>query len=54
MSYISEEWKFPRERYILVAAIDIVIRAGSWNIYCSTTYKRSITDPSCKKEDVRG
>ena len=53
MSYISEEWKFPRERYILVAAIDVVIRDGTWNI-CCTTYKRSMTDPSCKNEDVRG
>ena len=25
--------KFVRERYILVEAIDIVIRAGVWNIY---------------------
>lgn len=27
------ETKSDRERYILVAAIDIVISAGSWNIY---------------------
>jgi hypothetical protein len=33
MSYISGELKSARERYILVAAIDIVIRAGVWNIY---------------------
>ena len=32
-SYISEEPKSVRERYILVEAIAIVIRAGLWNIY---------------------
>jgi hypothetical protein len=30
--YISEEPKFTRERYILVAAIDIATMLGAWNI----------------------
>jgi hypothetical protein len=48
LSYISEELKSASERYILVEAIDIAIRAGVWNIYiaegvknrCSTTFVR--------------
>jgi len=33
LPYNSEEPKFVRERYIRVAAIDTVIRAGVWNNY---------------------
>ena len=33
------ETKSDRERYILVAAIDIVMSAGSWNIYVTEVYK---------------
>jgi hypothetical protein len=33
MPYNSGEPKFVRERYIRVAAIDTVIRAGVWNNY---------------------
>jgi hypothetical protein len=32
-SYTSEDKKSDRERYIRVAAIDIVITQGTWNIY---------------------
>jgi len=33
------ETKSDRERYILVAAIDIVTNEGSWNIYFTELYK---------------
>jgi len=33
------ETKSDRERYILVAAIDIVTSEGSWNIYVTEVYK---------------
>jgi hypothetical protein len=33
VAYTSVEPKFIRDRYILVAAIDIVIKEGVWNIY---------------------
>jgi hypothetical protein len=39
MSYISEGPKSVRERYILVEAIAIMIRAGVWNIYVAETAK---------------
>jgi hypothetical protein len=32
MAYISEEVNSTRERYILVAEIDVVIIQGVWNI----------------------
>jgi hypothetical protein len=38
-SYISEEPKSVRERYILVEAIDIVIREGVWNIYIAESVR---------------
>ena len=33
------ETKSDRERYILVAAIDIITSEGSWNIYFTEVYK---------------
>jgi hypothetical protein len=33
ISYISDDKKSDRDRYIRVAAIDIAIVQGTWNIY---------------------
>jgi hypothetical protein len=45
MSHISGELKSVRERYILVEAIDIVIRAGVWNIYIAEGVRNRYSTP---------
>jgi hypothetical protein len=53
MSYISAELKSESERYILVEAIDIVIRAGVWNIYIAEGVRNRCTTPTRKNKDVQ-
>jgi hypothetical protein len=52
MSYISGELKSARERYILVEATDIVIKAGVWNIYTAKGV-RIDTLLRCKTKDIQ-
>jgi hypothetical protein len=42
---MSEEPKSIRERYILVAAIDMVTRAGVWNIYVAEGVRNQSPTP---------
>jgi hypothetical protein len=54
MSYISAELKSESERYILVEAIDIVIRAGVWNIYIAEGVRNRMLYHARENRDVRG
>ena len=53
ISYISEELKFTRARYILVAAIVTMILQGVWGICVVEVYEKSIT-PTLANKDVQG
>jgi hypothetical protein len=53
--YLPKEAKSMRERYILVAAIDIMIIDGVWNICVVEPRRRSIACPhEYQTKDVRG
>jgi hypothetical protein len=51
MPYVSvnPETKSVRERYIRVAAIDIVISEGTWNVYIANSRKKTGAFPSSRK-----